>query len=793
MDSSTTWDIEDFFYGTYPEDKYKGTRIVGGINEDMNAVGKRRPEVNKENLQWIELNNVGFVDKYPWRKILSNRFERFGVYSTRDVIKNNGLPEFYVYMNFSIDHVEYRSVIHYLLTMYYRNDPSYAVNFAIPAKDQPVTGTGFWGSVGDALREHHSKLRDGIRQPDPEFEANFETYVKRAALAKFSQNPEALNILKLTEQAVLSEKHPDGRILDLHWLMDVREELKNKDQIFYFSDGKDDADAYKSELVRLKDVRKLNTFYVDDGAPGTLAMGNVPNDTLSKNGILHMNGSYLELEPLIPSKIMWTYIRVGPVMLNIEKIKARGTVSYVKRHVYAMERYLDHNIDRVYIGIQTTPTSFIREYIKVTMEHYLHPHKTISIYMEPTGQSTIYNLMITSRDLTQELAEAVIELCKYNANGVEIISIPVKGTGLPTITPSEKLINSLNPSPQQPIQQIEVPPSQNIQTELSLGQVLWQWSIIKDFIASKRVTTLNPAQKEAFLKDFYGELNRRSYETGMNLLQSEDRDPLLRLASKHFMNIKIMTNLFLMDDLPVRNVDANPKQRMVKDISYWNYDGRDFIIDEVDIWNYLKIHSGQNESIIAKYYFMYDTINSYENSIFTLPARTTRNFQAKHKFTLELFQNHFVDAPALTELPFRGQSWKSALNGVIQNQQSFVDDRGSRNLRVKIIVPDQPSVQESLPTVLSNWIVELNRVNIQAEFLIIVDIHNPTHDYLVNSPLVVFRQALSKKYSEENVIQFASRAPEKEKFLAVLRSDESGFFSFDNDLVAVQTALRNWT
>jgi predicted NAD-dependent protein-ADP-ribosyltransferase YbiA (DUF1768 family) len=774
MNPSVTWDISTFFYGiTSGIPKDYTTRFISGINEPNKVAGTGKDERNSDKLGWAKLNTIAFTDKIPWRTVLSNRFEAYKVYSTSDVTKNDGQVDYFVYMNFSIDNIEYRSVIHYLLAMYYREDPDYAIQYTMNDKDNLH---GFWGSVDFALKEHQRRLIAGIRPMASDFLENFTTYIHKGVMAKFSQNPKALEILLATDNAVLSEKAVDGTINDLPWLMKAREELKNEDAVFYYKSGANDSQTYKSELTVLDDVTRLNISYSKDNSTQTMVMGNVLASTLNESASLSEAfgvNEYLQKDLVETPRVSWVYIRIGAVAGDWRSYSKFGVVSFVKRHVYSMERYLDHSSKHLYVGLQTTPTSIIHEYVKIQTD------PRTSIYLEPTTSPGIFHIMVVSLDLNQRLIENLDNLVQESnimiGTGIKPISIQ------PPI--NEMKEEQIVPTPQNvPLPDTNIP----FKKSLNLAEILYQWTVITRFMNSNGITSFNSLKKKKFAKDFYNELSRRSYETGSNLLQSSNRREIQRIALTNFLNVKFVKSFFLLEEINPRVIDKIGFRKESNGVSYWSQDGKDYKINYPEAWAYLANHSRLEDHSIAIYYFLYDSLNVFECSVFTLPATTRRLITGGRGFDLITFESPITNAQELTKMKFRGSSWKMSFSQMLG---SLPEEQ--KDIRVLIEIPDQDSIHQEFYRVMERWVKESNDASILTEFVIIclAQEDSNTFKYLVESPLVAYRHSLPKGYIEEDIITSSRRQSSDSRLICVLRTDKNGFFPHDNNFEELSMGL----
>jgi|SRR5579885_1271524 len=365
-------------------DKIKGENVKGGI-------GGRAENPNKRN--WNKLKE--FAKKYNWRHILSDDFQ--GDYKHREA------------MPFVIDEQEWKTVTHYLLGMLYASTPAYSILFSVESRDND---NGFWGDVRAAEREHFNNVRTGLYPIDLDFPSKLEGYLKKAYLAKFTQNPIARQALLLTQNAVISKRGTEERILDVPIYAVVRDFIKNNPKLIYKGDNKIEQEF--EELPEITSAEELNVL--ENGKT------KVYKSLSIKSLVPNADIENMEIE----DRSCIIYLATGEYEINIQDlIKNYGTPHFVKRPIYGLERVGDNLNQKIMIAIQTTPTSITTEYIAFQVKIVLSSedeqrNSQIVLYLQPL-QNQKYSVFI----LAAEKHNSILDFLR------SLIGIQIKITETP--------------------------------------------------------------------------------------------------------------------------------------------------------------------------------------------------------------------------------------------------------------------------------------------------------------------------------------------------------------------------
>lgn len=310
-------------------------RFLIGPDQKRSKPGKAPKEVDRFKRKWKELADFGRV--YNWRQILDND------YPTR----NYNDP-----MTFMMDGIEWRTVTHFLLGMLYINSPEYALTYSLADRDNQ---NGYWGDVKYAMENHLKNIESGKYAPDPNFQSNFDQYLMKALLAKFTQNPIAKKALLLTEDAILSRIRT-GEMVDLPIHMQVRQFISQTPNRVYRGDTVEVVEE-ELEMPILISSEQLNVSVNPIERP--------VSDVLKEIGV-----PYIEIdEESIQESECTVYILVGIYNVDILEIVEQHVdgditaLKYVKRHLYGVERFADNIKSKLMIGVQREAVSQTSEYI----------------------------------------------------------------------------------------------------------------------------------------------------------------------------------------------------------------------------------------------------------------------------------------------------------------------------------------------------------------------------------------------------------------------------------------------
>jgi predicted NAD-dependent protein-ADP-ribosyltransferase YbiA (DUF1768 family) len=358
-----------FIVGRYEINKNPGSG-PGEINTVPGAKKGVSASQNPNKRNWDKLKD--FSRKYNWRHILADDFQ--GDYKYRE-----GTP-------FVLDGQEWKTVVHYLLGMLYAGTPAYSILYSVESRDNQ---NGFWGDVREAEREHLNNTRNGLYPIDLEFPQKLEGYLKKAYLAKFTQNPVAKQSLLLTQDAVISKRGSNEKILDVPLYNVIREFIKQNPKLIYRGDNSID-----QEIDRLPIISNSEELNVLDNGQSKIYQSQSLKSLLPTVQI-----EYMEIE----EQSCIVYCGVGAYEIDLQKlISLYGQPRFVKRHLYGLERIGDNLNQRVMIAIQSTATSIQLEYITFSIKIQSYDENItkqidIDLYLEPLQDQILkFSIFIVS-------------------------------------------------------------------------------------------------------------------------------------------------------------------------------------------------------------------------------------------------------------------------------------------------------------------------------------------------------------------------------------------------------------
>jgi len=371
-----------------PKDKTVKVRFILGLKEKNRPPGKGRGELDVFHREWLKLHT--FSKKIHWRRLFHNSYE--GDY-------------YHAPMPFSIDGISWRTVTHFMIGMLYSQHPDYALTYSL--KSEKIKN-GWWAKVDAALKEHRDNIRLNRFAPDDTFDKKVEAYLFRALLAKFTQYAEMRQALLLTDDAVFSYRGGLYPITDFNTLVQVRDYIRKNPTLIYLGD----ATAPKYDVAEIPIVvnpEELNYNYVDlQAATDNIEERKLISQSLVAGGVRAMMtyakpaietviqrispNSFIVTEPIINCEL-FVFLATGAYRINLDEQLAESKISFVKRHIYALERVGDNSNDRIMIAIQRTPCS--------QMSNYIHFQKdSIDLYLEPLligPNEWAYGIQIISR------------------------------------------------------------------------------------------------------------------------------------------------------------------------------------------------------------------------------------------------------------------------------------------------------------------------------------------------------------------------------------------------------------
>lgn len=293
-------------------------RLIIGLGEKHKYVGKVKGEIIKDQSKWKDLNDRS---NYNWRKVLDDEFS--GDYKRGPT-------------SFILDDKEWKTVTHYILGQIYKNIPDYSNLFSLNFRDNP---NGYWGNVDSAKDAHIKNAISKYYEMDPEFHSKHRFYFYNAYLAKFTQNFNAKKYLLLTGNATLSSRMSDGRYKNLSLLMEVRDNIRENPNVEYFGPG--NIKIVENSLATIKFSTELNTGIVGIPRP--------------------INKTFKYVEPKDESCVI--YMAMGVYNTDVASLASTYDISYVNRHVFAIERITYDANEKLLIGLQRTPTSIRKNYV----------------------------------------------------------------------------------------------------------------------------------------------------------------------------------------------------------------------------------------------------------------------------------------------------------------------------------------------------------------------------------------------------------------------------------------------
>jgi predicted NAD-dependent protein-ADP-ribosyltransferase YbiA (DUF1768 family) len=370
-------------YGA-PKDENVTIRFIVGRNEINKNPGRGPGEIdvipgvkkgvsvtdNPNKRNWTQLKD--FSKRYNWRHILSDDFQ--GDYKYRE-----GTP-------FVLDGQEWKTVTHYLLGMLYSGTPAYSILYSVESRENQ---NGFWGDVRAAEREHFNNTRSGLYPIDLDFPQKIEGYLKKAYLAKFTQNPVAKQALLLTQDAVIAKRAAEEKILDLPLYGVIRQFIKENPKLIYRGDNSVEQEV--DRLPVISNAEELNTL--ENGqtkihvSPSLKSL--IPN---------------VQVEPIeIEEQSCIIYLGVGAYNVDLGRLgNIYGQPRFVRRHVYGLERIGDNLNQKVMIAIQSTVTSIQLEYITFDIklqssDENIAREIDVNLYLQPIQDQTLkFSLFIVS-------------------------------------------------------------------------------------------------------------------------------------------------------------------------------------------------------------------------------------------------------------------------------------------------------------------------------------------------------------------------------------------------------------
>ena len=289
-------------------------------------------------------------------------------------------------MPFTLDGKDWKTVTHYLLGMLYVQTPAYSDLYS-KTKEYVDAGVGFWGDAKSAVLEHLKNVKLGTYPLDPSFHEKIDLYVKKAYLAKFTQNLVAKQALLLTEGSVLSKRSSFQKILDVKVYDEVRALIKQNPKLIYKGDNK--FEYLIEDVPLISNAEELN---ID-------LNGSTP--TSIENPVQIENMKIEEQDCII-------YLATGTYNINTEYMSQLfGQPRIVKRNVYGIERITDNKNQNIMVGIQRQATSIELEYLLYTGEL---ENLNLSFYLQPFIQNVIkvYSIFI----LADKVEQSVLDLLR---------------------------------------------------------------------------------------------------------------------------------------------------------------------------------------------------------------------------------------------------------------------------------------------------------------------------------------------------------------------------------------------
>lgn len=348
--------------GEFEKVKIRGGEIGGPVKKDWKAL-------------------LDFSRKFNWRHILADDFQG-------DFRHPDSMP-------FLLDGKDWKTVTHYLLGMLYIQTPAYSDLYS-KSKEFVDAGVGFWGDPKAAIAEHLKNVKLGTYPLDPLFHEKIGIYVKKAYLAKFTQNLVAKQALLLTEGSVLSKRSSFGKILDVKAYNEVRELIKQNLKLVYEGDNK--YRYLEEDIPLISNSEELNPNKVFQPVSLEEFITNA-RDLLTD----------LEIQKIdIEEQDCIVYLATGTYNLNLPYMtKLFGEPKLVKRNVYGIERITDNKAQNLMIGIQRQATSIEIEYILFSGQL---EDMSLNLYLQPFLENGNYEYAIFI--LTNRIEQRILDLLR---------------------------------------------------------------------------------------------------------------------------------------------------------------------------------------------------------------------------------------------------------------------------------------------------------------------------------------------------------------------------------------------
>lgn len=714
--NSTLIDPYGLIYGEIEFNNKLPSLFYLGTKETNVNPGSGPKENNKLNKQWRELKILTLhPNRLLWRQILSNHFDQHPIYKSKQVGKGRPVVTGYKNYIFTLDGMQWVSVIHYLLFKLYSPGPEYAILFSFDSKENE---NSFWGETEVSLREHKKNITDGGRKMNENFLNELPEYIYHAILAKVSQHEDLKMVLAATGDAFLAERmlKEDGTSVEFGRpiLMKVREVLNENPDLVYLNTGQTEVipDTYKSNVRKIKEIESHN-YGFDKQKP---LAGNVSNEDicrpLSKDELLNSSESkYIVKEP-IDNGIKWIYVLTSPV--NIEDLKqemSNLTYSYdlVERHAYGFTRNFDSQSSKILIGYEKYATSKVFYYHRFTTENRIY------YFQELEGEEPLYSLFVITPELDEYLTSYMGTLIDRTRQPTGYN--PTK-LSLPEIKYTDSQIKRINNN------------RTIIDTPLTLNQAVYQYNTIKKFTENYKIQNMNPIMRKRFLKALVSELKLRSYTNGENLLYSPGSSFIREFSSEFGFD-----QSFIKKHLEIENIPDD-----------------DFKMDSLD--PFLKNHP---PNIGLKHWII---LNSFENveKIFTL--RTALIFKLSELNTI--YDDIFRPFPPNDSEKFRGFSWLQDIPELKEKEKGliFLCQVPSNKIIEGIFLERAISaIQKSL------------NLDQPLQLLITCRAEGPLYDFLMKETRVIFRRILDKNYMLENPFTGNLEGNSRPLLMAVLNSD----------------------
>lgn len=705
--------VDEFtlLYGTTNIKKDSFSLFYVGPQETNVYPGTGKGENNKMKKDWKEMKLMAYGEnRKPWRQIFSAGFDSFKIYSSTNHKKSKATATAYKTYPFELDGLEWLSVTHYLLAMFYITDPDYAILFSLRSKDNP---RAFWGELSVALEEHRKNRLVRNRQVNPNFLREIPKYLYNATLAKFTQHQELKELLLATGNAYLAERNGEHEV-GLTVLMKVRKDLEeNPDFIHRETDQVNPEippEFIKDKIIANPEFMNIG-FEINNLLAGGVNFNNlvapmtheVFKERYAKS--IKINREEVSTTP------RWVYLITKTIFVDPDEFMARFDFSYnvIKRNVYGITRNYDSTKDHLLIGYETVPTTQTKLY-----RRYQTPNRIF--YFEPMLNNS-YSLMVITEGLDEQLVSGLklIQISDGPSEGYQAPQFV-----LPEIKYTDSQLRSMKNN------------RRIIMDPLTYEQAIYQYNKIEEFITGKRISAFNVIMKKKLLNALRDELRLRSFTNGDRLLQAPGSPFVKEFSSRFGLDERYVGSFFEIESYPDRNFG--------------------------DLKLPSELANPPSEKISKKHWILFNSIEAPEN-YYQFPRRFVERWNGNRIFNDEPFDIfRFKDVDL-----FRGYSWMENLPVLSQKEVG---------LRWFCEIPHQRIIEEVALEKLQKRLEEAMQIQQPLEVVLTCRTRGKLYEWLMKSDKVVFRRILQDDFKMENPFTMATQNLEKPILLAVARSQD---------------------